>query len=115
MDGKRLGRKAGRRRREKNVKGQAVKSARAQVEELAEVLEKLRLGEYISYLNHPRRMLFINFLVGLLRGLGATIGATMVAGLLFLVLKRLVVLNLPVIGGLIAELVKLVNANNMAQ
>lgn len=72
----------------------------------------MNLSEYISYLNNPRRMLLINFASGLVRGLGIAIGASILAGIALIVLRRLVFLNLPVIGGFIAELVKVVNAHN---
>lgn len=79
-----------------------------QVKLLAETLEKMRLTEYIAYLNRPGRMLWFNFLVGLLRGLGTALGAGLLAGFAYFLLKRIVVLNLPVIGGFIAELSKYV-------
>ena len=84
---------------------------RKQVSELALVLEKMRLAEYLAYLNNPRRLLLINFSVSLARGLGAALGASILAGIALLLLKRLVVLNLPVIGGIIAELVRVVNSH----
>lgn len=83
-----------------------------QVTALAQVLEKMNLSEYITYLNNPRRMLLINFANGLVRGLGIAIGASILAGIFLIMLRRLVFLNLPVIGGFIAELVKIVNAHN---
>jgi len=82
---------------------------RHQVALLAETLEKMRLAEYIAYLNRPGRLLWFNFLVGLLRGLGTALGAGLLAGFAYFLLKRIVVLNLPVIGGFIAELSKYVN------
>lgn len=85
---------------------------RNQVAQLAQVLEKMNLSEYISYLNNPRRMLFINFVTGLVRGLGIAIGASILAGIFLYLLRKLVFLNLPVIGGFVAELVKIVNAHN---
>lgn len=87
-------------------------SFKDQVNKLAQVLEKMNLAEYISYLNSPRRMLLINFASGLIRGLGVALGATILAGIALIILRRLVFLNLPVIGGVIAELVKIVNAHN---
>lgn len=81
-----------------------------QVVALGEVLEKMRLAEYIAYLNHPRQLLWQNFLVGLVRGIGTFAGATIVTGIVIVLLKQLVVLNLPVIGKFIAELVQMVNA-----
>lgn len=84
---------------------------RNQVTVLADLLEKMRLAEYIAYLNRPVRLLLINFAVGLLRGLGAAVGASLLFGLVIIWLKDLGMLNLPVIGGIIAELVKIVNSH----
>lgn len=85
---------------------------RSKVLALSQVLEKMNLTEYIAYLNNPRKLLLMNFGVGLLRGFGAAVGATLLAGILVMLLKRLVLLNLPVLGGVIGELVKIVNAHN---
>ena len=82
---------------------------RHQVTLLAETLEKMRLAEYIAYLNRPKRLLLFNFMVGLVRGLGTALGAGLLAGVAYFLLKRIVVLNLPVIGGFIAELSKYVH------
>ena len=91
------------------VSDQELTGLRRQVALLAETLEKMRLAEYIAYLNRPGRMLWYNFLVGLVRGLGTALGAGLLAGFAYFLLKRIVVLNLPVIGGFIAELSKYVN------
>ncbi len=92
-----------------SVEAQELAGLRLQVALLAETLEKMRLAEYIAYLNRPGRLLWFNFLVGLVRGLGTAIGAGLLAGVAYFLLKRIVVLNLPVIGGFIAELSKYVN------
>lgn len=91
------------------VSVQELAGLRHQVTLLAETLEKMRLAEYIAYLNRPGRLLWFNFLIGLLRGLGTALGAGLLAGFAYFLLKRIVVLNLPVIGGFIAELSKYVN------
>ena len=91
------------------VNVQELVGLRHQVALLAETLEKMRLAEYIAYLSRPGRLLWFNFLVGLVRGLGTALGAGLLAGLAYLLLKRIVVLNLPVIGGFISELSKYIN------
>jgi hypothetical protein len=91
------------------VNVQELAGLRHQVALLAKTLEKMRLAEYIAYLNRPGRLLWFNFLVGLVRGLGTALGAGLLAGVAYFLLKRIVVLNLPVIGGFIAELSKYVN------
>jgi len=81
------------------------------LEKLSEVsqgMERFNLAEYLTLLNSPRRFLTINFLAGLARGLGFTLGATILGALILYLLQRMVVLNLPVIGDFIAELVKIV-------
>lgn len=93
------------------VNAEELAGLRHQVALLAETLEKMRLAEYIAYLSRPGRLLWFNFLVGLIRGLGTALGAGLLAGLAYLILKRIVVLNLPVIGGLISELSKYINPN----
>ena len=91
------------------VNVQELVGLRHQVALLAVTLEKMRLAEYIAYLNRPGRLLWFNFLVGLVRGLGTALGAGLLAGVAYFLLKRIVVLNLPVIGGIISELSKYVN------
>ncbi|MDR3600616.1 MAG: DUF5665 domain-containing protein [Desulfosporosinus sp.] len=82
---------------------------RHQVTLLAKALETMRLADYIAYLNSPKRLLWLNFLVGLARGLGTALGAGLLAGVAYFLLKRIVILNLPVIGGFIAELSKYIH------
>lgn len=86
-----------------------LEEVQGQVAKLAKILEQMRLADYITYLNRPGKLLFINFATGLARGLGAAIGATLLAGIAVMVLKWLGVLNLPIIGGVIADLVEIVN------
>jgi len=88
---------------------QELAGLRHQVALLADTLEKMRLAEYIAYLSRPGRLLWFNFLIGLVRGLGTALGAGLLAGFAYLLLKRIVILNLPVIGGFISELSKYVN------
>jgi len=78
------------------------------VEELSANLERMRLAEYVEVLRNPRRLLYINFLIGLARGFGGAVGATVLVAVLFYFLQKAVVLNLPVIGDFIAQLVRVV-------
>ena len=75
---------------------------------LARQMEKFNFTEYANYLSSPRRFIFINFFAGLVRGFGIALGATIMAALAFYILQRLIVLNLPIIGDFLAELVRIV-------
>jgi hypothetical protein len=78
------------------------------IAELSQQIEKFNLAEYMNQLNNPRRYLMVNFLGGLFRGFGVALGMTILGALVLYFLQRLVVLNLPLIGDFIAELVRIV-------
>lgn len=74
-------------------------------------MEKFKLVDYVYYLEHPRKMLFANFLGGLARGFGVAIGFTILTALTIYILNLVVRWNLPVIGKFISELVDIVQKN----
>ncbi|MBC9783299.1 hypothetical protein GJ688_01260 [Heliobacillus mobilis] len=75
---------------------------------LSEDIEKIKVSEYVEMLNNPKRMMYLNFLAGMARGLGMTVGFTILGAVALYILRELVVLNLPLIGGFIAEIVRMV-------
>lgn len=88
--------------------GDLIEALKEKVEELSLNLERMKLAEYVELLNNPKRLLFINFVSGLARGLGIAVGFTLLGALVLYILQRLVVLNLPVVSDFIATLVHLV-------
>lgn len=78
------------------------------VERLSVALERSNVLDYTILLQHPWRMMWINFLSGAARGLGIGIGFTVLTAILLYILRGLMVANLPVIGDLIATIVRLV-------
>ena len=81
------------------------------VQELCHLLEKLRLTEYMRYLNDMRRLLWVSFLTGLARGFGTAIGFTILGAIAITVLQRVTVDNLPIIGRFLADVVRMVEEN----
>lgn len=73
-----------------------------------ERLERLRLPEYIRYLEDRRRFMLMQFLGGVARGLGMAVGFTILGAALVLVLQGLAQRNLPVIGDFLADIVEIV-------
>ncbi len=84
----------------------------AQLERLACYLEKMNVAGYVELMQRPARLLFLNFAAGLARGLGIAIGATLIFALMVEILRRVILLNIPGIGGFIAELIKIVEETN---
>ena len=64
--------------------------------ELIKTFEAAGVVEYLQYLQSGKKMLWMNLQAGIAKGLGLTLGATVVLALLVWLLTKLV--NLPVIG-----------------
>lgn len=77
--------------------------------ELALMLEKLKLSEYLMHLNNTKRMVRNNFLGGLARGLGIAVGFTLLGALVLYILQQSFMNNLPVIGDFIADIIEIAN------
>ncbi|MDD3269003.1 MAG: DUF5665 domain-containing protein [Syntrophomonadaceae bacterium] len=78
------------------------------LDEISLSMEKLGIAEYVEMLRNPRRLFFINFWAGLSRGFGMAIGFTILGAIVLYVLQKLIVLNVPLIGDFIADLVNIV-------
>ena len=83
-----------------------------QLRNLVRHLESLRIADYMELLQRPARLIFVNFVAGLARGLGIAIGATLIFALVLELLRRLILLHIPGIGQFIAEIVHIVEMRN---
>lgn len=81
------------------------------LDRIAITLEKTKIAEYVDLINNRRRLFYINFFQGLVRGFGMAIGFTALGALFIYLLKSLIKLNLPLIGDFISEIVKIVQEN----
>ncbi len=81
-----------------------------QINKLADRLEAMRIAEYIDLLQKPSKIIYLNFIAGISKGLGIAVGATIVFALLIDLLSRLIVLNLPVIGDFIVQILHIIEA-----
>jgi hypothetical protein len=87
----------------------AVCSLSQRLNELSLMLEKLKLSDYLKHLNNIKRVIWINFLGGLARGFGIAVGFTLLGALVIYLLQKAFLNNLPVIGNIIADIVKIAN------
>lgn len=78
------------------------------LDKLNEKIQGITLAEYTEMLKSPKRMIWVNFLAGLARGLGIAVGATVLGALFLIILFKVGQLNLPVIGQFIARIIKIV-------
>lgn len=80
------------------------------LEQLSLAVEKMKLAEYVDLLHRPKRLMYVNFLAGIARGIGSAAGWALLVALLVAILRNLVRVNLPLVGGYIADLVILVQS-----
>lgn len=78
------------------------------VQQLITALEKANIAEWIELYRTPWRLLAINFAAGVARGLGLAVGFTILGAVIIYIIRELALLNLPVIGKLIAQIVRMV-------
>ena len=80
------------------------------VKALGDSLERSSFAAYLQLQQRPLRLIWLNFIGGLARGVGIGIGFTLFAAAIFLILQKLALVNLPLIGAFIADLVRIVQA-----
>lgn len=71
---------------------------------LSSYFEKIKIGDYVQMIQEPRRLIKVNFFVGIARGIGIGIGFTLLGAFALYLLNKLAILNLPLIGDFISEL-----------
>lgn len=80
------------------------------IQRLTDTLERMQLDEYLEYVSNRRRMILSNLLYGMVRGLGFTLGFTVLGALVIVILQHLVLDNIPMIGGFLAEVIHAIEA-----
>lgn len=78
------------------------------IRNLSVQLERAKIGDYVDLMQNPTRLIFLNFVSGIARGVGIGIGFTILSAFIIYILQRLVMLNLPLISGVISEIIRLV-------
>ena len=64
--------------------------------ELVKIFEAAGVVDFLEYLQSGKRILWVNFKAGMAKGLGMTVGVTVILGLLVWILTMLV--DLPLVG-----------------
>lgn len=78
------------------------------VDQWVDAMERLRLAEYVRYVDNRKRLFWSHFWGGVARGVGMAVGFTILGALLILFLQDLAKHNLPVIGDTLAQIVSIV-------
>lgn len=78
------------------------------LERLSSRLETMRIARYVELLDNPRRLIYLNLLAGLSRGVGMGVGFTLIGAVLLYVLKASFMQHLPYVGKVVADIVRIV-------
>ncbi len=80
-------------------------SERRLIERLIGTLERARLDEYVEYVSNRKRLVLTNLFYGMLRGLGFSLGFTVLGAAAVVLVQHLLSKNIPQIGEYIAEVI----------
>ncbi len=75
-----------------------------QLEKIADRLERMRIGDYLTNLNKTSRLIWLNLVSGIARGVGLTIGATLVIAIIFKIISALINLNVPYLSEMLQDI-----------
>lgn len=78
------------------------------IDKISESLEKTNIIEFSYIMGNKKEILKRNLIAGISRGVGIGIGITVVTAIIVYLLRKLIMLNIPVIGDYIADIVEIV-------
>ena len=81
------------------------------IDKLNQKLEEQNFQELVYILGNRREIFKRNFWAGVSRGIGIGIGVTIITAILIIMLKKIVTLNIPIIGKYVADIVDIVENN----
>ncbi|MZQ75616.1 MAG: hypothetical protein GT589_05580 [Peptoclostridium sp.] len=91
---------------DENKRATSEEKLEAAVSELAVLIDKSRLREYVDIMSSTKRLIYVNFIAGMARGFGLAVGFTVIAAVAVYILKGWV--DLPLIGRIIAKIIDIV-------
>ncbi len=84
------------------------KKINKKIDKINESLEKANIIEISYIIGNKKEILKRNLIAGISRGVGIGIGITIITAIIIILLRRLIMLNIPVIGDYIADIVEIV-------
>ena len=78
------------------------------LDKINSIMGNSNIQEFISVMGDRKKIFWSNFWAGIARGIGIGIGITIITAILILLLRRIVALNIPVIGEFISDIVDIV-------
>lgn len=83
-----------------------------QIDELNKAMQISNINEIVAILGNKKKMFIRNVWAGIGRGIGIGIGVTIITAIIIYALQKIVMLNIPVIGNYISDIVEIVQRNS---
>ena len=90
------------------IKKKMINILNASIQKLSKTLQEWNISDFTYILGSKKEIIRRNLLAGVFRGVGIGIGVTIITAILVVILKKIVTLNIPVIGEYIADIVEIV-------
>lgn len=91
-----------------NIKNKKIDILNSSINNLLEAFQKSNIEEWTYIFGSKKEIIKRNLIAGIFRGVGIGIGVTIITAILILILRRIVALNIPIIGEYIADIVEIV-------
>ena len=79
-----------------------------QIDNLNKNLLESNIRDFAQLLGNRKKLLLTNLIAGIFRGIGIGIGVTIITAIIIILLRKIVTLNIPIIGEYIADIVEIV-------
>lgn len=84
------------------------KKINKKIDKINNMLEKSNIIQLSYVIGSKKEILKRNLIAGISRGMGIGIGVTIITAIIIYLLRKLIMLNIPVIGDYIADIVEIV-------
>ena len=85
-----------------------LKRLEKKIDRINKVLQKSNIIELSYIIGNKKEILKRNFIAGISRGVGIGIGVTLITAIIVYILRRIIMLNIPIIGDYIADIIQIV-------
>ena len=85
-----------------------LKKLEKKIDRINKTLEKSNIIELSYILGNKKEILKRNLIAGISRGVGIGIGVTLITAIIVYILRRIIMLNIPIIGDYIADIIQIV-------
>lgn len=87
------------------------KKINKKIDKINNILERSNIIELSYVVGNKKEILKRNLIAGIAKGVGVGIGVTIVTAIIIYLLRRLIMLNIPIIGDYIADIVEIVETS----